>query len=285
MFGHTRSAAANLLFLLAFVFGTIPALASGDLYRAKTIVTGQREESRLPGFSKCLQDVLVKVSGDPKLIGDPAATGVLARAPEFVSGYRYRDRLEGLPIHDEQGSRDRPYDLTADFDPEKVDAALRALGREPWTAPRPTVSIFLSVQNDTTTYLLASDGSNGIDQRESLVAAAWQMGMPMVLPGQAALNEAGLTFESLAAARIRDLEKLASASGGNLPLLGRLVWSKGTLGWMAEWRLAWNGRTYHWWIRDVNFDDAFRSAMRGAAQIVSGNANQTKEQHGAGGGT
>lgn len=266
-----RNLALSVVALLVLLAHAVPALASSELYRAKTIVTGQREETRLSGFSKCLQDVLVKVSGDPKLIGDPAAAKMTARAPELVSGYTYHDRLEGLPIHDEQGSRDRPYDLTVDFVPEKIDAALRVLGRKPWTAARPTVAVFFSVQNDTTAYLLASDGSHGIDQRESLAAAAWQIGMPMILPGEAALNEAGLNFESLAAAKTRDLEKLASASGGGLPLLGRLVWSKGTLGWMAEWRLAWNGRTYHWWIKDVNFDDAFRGAMRGAARIVSGN--------------
>lgn len=259
-----------ILLILAFALAG-PSLAVGDLYRAKTIVTGQREETRLPRFSKCLMDVLVKVSGDPRLLYDRQAASIAARAPEFVDGYRYRDRLEGLPIHDEQGSRDRPYDLTVDFDPPKVDAALRELGREPWLAPRPAIVLFLSVRNDNKTYVLASDGRLGIDQRESLAAAAWQMGMPLVLLSDAALKEAGLTFEALPQANTGDLETLARASGGDLPVIGRLAWSKGTLGWVAEWRLAWKGRTYHWTIRNVNFDDAFRSAMRGAAQILSEN--------------
>ncbi len=249
----------------------VPAAASSDLYRAKTIVTGQREETRLPGFSKCLEDVLVKVSGDPTLIGDANAAAVLVRAPEFVSGYHYRDRLEGLPVNDEQGSRDRPHDLTVTFDPEKVNSALRALGREPWRTPRPIVVIVLSVRNDALTYLLASDGRYGIDQRDSLAAAAWQMGAPIVLPTEAAMKRAGLTFETLPAAKSSYLENLAAESGGSLSLIGELVWSKGTLGWMAEWRLVWNGNSYQWQIKDVNFDDAFRSAMRGAAQILSGN--------------
>lgn len=268
MFRCAITAGIIIWALLAFA---APALAAGDLYRAKTIVTGQREETRLPGFSKCLMDVLVKVSGDPRLLYDPPAASIAARAAEFVSGYRYRDRLEGLPIHDEQGSRDRPYDLTVDFDPGKVDAALRKLGREPWSAPRPAIVLFLSVRNDNRTYVLASDSRLGIDQRESLAAAAWQMGMPLVLPSDAALKEAGLMFETLPQANIGDLETLARKSGGDLPLTGHLVWNKGTLGWVAEWRLAWNGRTYHWTIRNVNFDDAFRNAMRGAAQILSEN--------------
>jgi len=258
-------------FWLVFVvvFTVVPTLAANDIYRARTIVTGQREETRLPGFSICLMDVLVKVSGDPRLIGDPRTQAELERAQDFVSAYHYRDRLEGLPVNDEQGSRDRPHDLTVDFDPGSVDTVLRKLGREPWTAPRPTIVMFLSVRNDNLTYVLSGDGTRGIDQRESLAAAAWQMGMPLVLPSEARLKELGLVPETPPAAMPGDFDALA-ASGGGLPLLGRLVWRKGTLGWAAEWRLSWRGRIYQWKIRDVNFDDAFRSAMRGAAQILSG---------------
>jgi hypothetical protein len=258
------------LVLLAIAFAAFPALAGNDLYQGKTIVTGQREESRIPGFSICLEDVLVKVSGDPRLIGDPSAGAVVARAPEFVRAYHYRDRLEGLPIHDEQGSRDRPYDLTVDFIPEKVNEALRSIGREPWRVSRPTLLMVLGVRNDNVNYLLANDGQRGIDQRESLAAAAWQMGMPLRLPDEAGLKTWGLTFETLPAVKPTDLKGLAKVSGAAVPLVGELVWKKGTLGWEADWQLTWDGKPYQWTIKDVNFDDAFRSAMRGTAQVISG---------------
>ena len=70
---------------------------------------------------------------------------------------------------------------------------------------------------------------------------------------------------------VGELHGVASTIGADLPLAGELVWEKGREGWLANWRLAFGGTTYHWHIRDVNFDDAFRSAMRGAAQILSGN--------------
>ena len=34
----------------------------------------------------------------------------------MVEAFRYRDRMEGIPIHDEQGSHDRPHDLTTIFE-------------------------------------------------------------------------------------------------------------------------------------------------------------------------
>ena len=54
-------------------------------------------------------------------------------------------------------------------------------------------------------------------------------------------------------------------------LTGSLVWNKEALGWAAEWRLHDAKEADDWKIKDVNFDDAFRNALRGSAQILSGN--------------
>jgi hypothetical protein len=97
-----------------------------DLYQCQTIVTGQGEESRRFGFPVCLEQVLVKVSGDPRLIGDPEVAGLAGQAATFVTDFAFRDRMAGIPVHDEQGTRDRPYDLTG-----RADQAEDAAGRRP----------------------------------------------------------------------------------------------------------------------------------------------------------
>jgi hypothetical protein len=248
-----------------------------DPYQAQTIVTGQGEESRRFGFPVCLEQVLVKVSGDPRLIGDPEVAALAGQAATFVTGFAFRDLLAGIPVHDEQGTRDRPYELTVRFDPAKIDAALRSLGREPWSASRPRLVVFVGVDLAGATYLLASDGKRGRDQREALAAAAERFGMPMALPDEAALAAAGLSYPTLQALDLASLDARARAFGGDLALAGDLVWSETALGWVADWRMDGQGKSYRWQIRGVSFDDAFRSAMSGAAQILSGNGgpNQT----------
>ena len=74
----------------------------------------------------------------------------MRRPPDFVEGFSYRDLMEGIPVHDEQGSRDRPYDLTVIFEPDEVDAALAALGSAPWTGPRPELLVVVAVRNGDT---------------------------------------------------------------------------------------------------------------------------------------
>src|SRR5258708_1823995 len=188
-----------------------------DLYQGQTIVTGEREETRGAGFAECLEDVLVKVAGDPRLIGDPRVAEMAKHAGTMVSEFRYHDRMSGIPHHDEQGTRDRPYDLIVRFDPAKIDGALRSLGRAPWTASRPRVVVFLGMRNLLASYVLADDGDRALEH-EALAAAAVRRGVPLMLPSQAALDQAGFSFETSPAADLSRLDAAAQATGGDLAL-------------------------------------------------------------------
>ena len=133
------------------------ASAPVELYQAKPIVTGTGETNRQIGFALAFEDVLVKVSGDPRLLDDPRVDELAKDAGSYVTEFRYRDRMEGIPIHDEQGSHDRPHDLTTIFSPEKIDAVLASLGSRPWTEPRPTITLFLARHQGARSFVLASD--------------------------------------------------------------------------------------------------------------------------------
>jgi hypothetical protein len=188
----------------------------------------------------------------------------------MVAEFRYRDRMEGIPIHDEQGSHDRPHDLTTIFVPEKIDAALASLGSRPWSGKRPTIALLLGVEKDGHRFMLSREIDRGIDMRDSLASASTRIAIPVVLPEEDSLAAAGVTQESLGEA---DPKTLAVAAGGRDVLVGTLVWSDSELGWIADWRIDAAGRAYKWQIRGVSFDDAFRNAMRGVAQVLSGNGN------------
>jgi hypothetical protein len=268
-----RALVCGLVFVWAASASGQNASAPIDLYRAKPIVTGTGEKNRQIGFALAFEDVLVKVSGDPRLIGDRRVAELARNAGAMVQEFRYRDRMEGIPIHDEQGSHDRPHDLTTIFDPQKIDAALASLGSKPWTEPRPTITLLLGVRNDDRTFVLASDGERGIDMRDSLQSASVKAAIPANLPDSAALVAAGITEETLPTADPELLDKLAKAAGSDYALIGSLVWSDEDLGWIANWTIASKGQSYNWEIRGVSFDDAFRNAIRGVAQVLSGNGN------------
>ena len=262
--------------ILSFVMAVASAATAAtveNLYQAQTILTGQGEEGRPKGFAECLRDVLVKVSGDPRLLNDVRVTMLEPQADTLIRDFRYRDRMEGLPVHDEQGTRDRPYDLTCDFHPERIDAVLRSFDRQPWPADRPRVAVFLAVRNIAASYVFADDTRRDNGQRDSLLRASYRAGIPVSIPKQAELQAAGLDLETLSRSLPSSLSAATKALGADIPLVGNMRFSDEVHGWIAEWRLSAKGRTYRWQVRGVNFDEAFRSAMRGAAQILSGNGH------------
>jgi hypothetical protein len=126
------------------------------------------------------------------------------------------------------------------------------------------------VHQATSAYTLTSDGERGVTMREALEEAAARVGLPAVLPSRAVLARTGSSRRTWLAADRRRLGAAAKVAGGDVALAGRLVWSEAALGWIADWRLSTRDATYRWRIRGVNFDEAFRAATRGAAQVLSG---------------
>lgn len=239
-----RWAAVAILILLAR-----PALAMEHdphlgRYEGRVIVTGTDLRSRPAGMAACFIDVLIKVSGDPTLRNDPRLPALAAHAADDASDFDYWDRMSGIAHHDEQGSSDRPYDLTVRFAPARIAAALRALGRAPWPDPRSALWLGVHVTGRGAPFDVTRSEPRAEGMRATLARTEAKYGMRVLLPGDPA--------------------------GPGVKLTGDLVLDEAALGWVIGWHLAWHGRAYAWGVRGVNYDEAFRDGVRGAMQILSG---------------
>lgn len=242
-----------------------------DVYTTRAVVTGQDERNRALGFRLCFADVIVKVSGDAGIVSDRRFDNLASNAGLYVSTFSYRDRLEGKPVHDEQGTYDRPHFLTCQFDPQKIDDVLKTLGRKPWFGHRPRLVMLLRVHGRANGGMLSSDGSFDPDMREALANAAQRYGLTINLLSAATLEGNQINIDTAESIPPDRLLRIVELSGGELPLVGDLRWSDAALGWVATWRLAVNGEGHAWSVSGVNYDEAFRNAVRGATRILSGN--------------
>lgn len=173
-----------------------------------------------------------------------------------IESFSYHDRLAGRPIHDEQGTHDRPHDLTCHFRKDSIDDLLGRLGVRPWLDKRPVLGVLLKVRRGQASYQVAAGNSRDLAMREAFAAASDLTGIDVVFPSG---EYTGL----------RSVE-------GTMPLSGELDWSDSEGGWIATWELdvQQSANKLHearWQVRGVSFDDAFRNALKGAAQILSGN--------------
>lgn len=248
-----------------------PPMALDDIYTAQAVVTGKDERNRPLGFKLCFEDVLVRASGDVTILDSKRVPALAAHAGDYIDTFTYFDRLSGRPLHDEQGSYDRPHFLTCHFSPAKIDNVLASLGRRTWKAKRPTLAMIVIVSGRTRDGVLAKDGDFDPDMRESLGNAVQRYGLNVVLPAAEPLRANGIT-PTAGPKRVQEkAEALAKVAGADQPLIGDLLWSDKAHGWIATWRVSAQGRPFVWSVSGVNYDEAFRVALRGAMRVLSGN--------------
>jgi len=86
-----------------------------------------------------------------------------------------------------------------------------------------------------------------------------QYGLPLRVPSEAELAAWGVAAGGL-----------PSPQEGRVLVAGTLHFDAAKPGWIGSWRMRWRGADYAWGISGVNYDEAFRSLMRGVARVVSG---------------
>src|SRR5215472_9814550 len=213
--------ASALVFIVLCTTASIGQPGSlDDIYTTQAVVTGKDERSRPLGFKLCFEDVLVKVSGDASVVSDSRFEALAAVAGQYVSTFSYRDRLEGKPVHDEQGTHDRPHFLTCQFDPQKINDIVRTLGRKPWPEPRPVLLMLLAAHGRTNSGLLSNDGAFDPDMREALANAAQRYGLKVNLPSVATLQKNQIDIDIAVITPPDRLMRIAESSDSELPLLG-----------------------------------------------------------------
>lgn len=222
------------------------------LYTAETLVTGMAEPERTRGMRQGIRDVVVKMTGDPRLGASPRIDGLLANPAELVDRFEYEDRMKDIPVHDEQGTRDRPYFLRMRLKPGRIDAALAALGLRVWSADRPLVAVRIEIATAAGRYVLADSGADGYGQRLALTETARRLGLPIRLPAAGAPT-AGWT------------------QGTGATLTGRLALTQRGA-WDATWRFDGAKARQNWRQRGVSFDTAFRDGLGRVVMTLSGAA-------------
>jgi len=240
------------------------------IYQATELVTGSDIRQRPIGFARCLRDVIVKATGNPELASDPRLMDLMKNADFYVAYYLYRDEFEGFHHHDDQGTYDRPYELTVQFDPPKIDSLLMTLGEKPWTVKRPTLVPVILVRGYDPPYridhVLSSDLSSDdpviADQRRSLEHFTDKYGIYLDVPTAADITAWG-----------PDGSKAALSPNFAL-VSGTLTFRLDSGGWTGQWHLRWNGVEHTWGTKGVSFDNAYNNLVTGAVRILSADRGQ-----------
>jgi hypothetical protein len=256
-----------LAMTLAALIFTTARPGRGDepnpLYMAVPITTGSDTRFRADGFAKALREVMVKLTGEPRLFNDARIKLMSVHAENLVASFSYVDKMVAYFHHDDQGTYDRPHDLTVHFDTGKVDATLAEMGENKWTDDRPVVVPLIAVRGPANAYLLTSGIPQGAAMRGSLTRAGIIFGLKVRIPRSLDLAGWGLALD-------RAMPAIASTST-EARVYGTLEFKDtAPIGWTTVWRMRWDGSDYAWGVKGVSFDAAFDSLVGGVARVASG---------------
>ncbi|MBK8175174.1 MAG: DUF2066 domain-containing protein [Rhodospirillales bacterium] len=259
--------AATAVILAAAVSAKAEVVA--DLYRGQAIVTGREiPEERLRGFREALAEVLVKVSGESRVLGDPRLPAVLEDAPAAVVAFSYEDRLAKKKLMDEQGTRERSYLLRVDFAAAAVDQALARLGASVWPVDRPRVLVLLGIRDTLGPYLLETESPRGYGQREALLSLASRRGIPVVLPETAAPGTRAADGTDPLSPPDADVRRLQAAYAAQAVLTGAMTITPAGV-WDTRWTLLAAGGPRSWQVSGTTFDRAIADGLGGAARHLA----------------
>jgi hypothetical protein len=219
-----RTPATLLLLLLTLLPVLAPASARADLFVAEGPVADEGSETRNAALSGLLGEVLMRVSGNPGIAGQPAARELLGAAPSLVQQYRYRTA--------DRGGEVVRY-LWARFDQPAVERMMRERNLPVWVQ-RPGVLMWIAAERDGQRTLLNLDAEP--EARAALLAEAQRRGMPLQLPLMDLEDQTLLTPADLWSDYQAAIQQASARYPHDLVVVGRLrAQAKGR--WAGTWSI------------------------------------------------
>ena len=168
--GLTRLLVIGAFLCLLSVSGIAPA--RDNLFEADVPVAGQQPDLRTAYMKTALQEVLVRVTGQPDVLNRDSVRSMLDSPERFVQQYRYYTLPESTPPR---------LMLRVSFDGGSIQQALRQQGVAYWgKTERPEILLWLAVEDRGTRYIVSAQDNS--DAARELQEAARQRGIPLLLP-------------------------------------------------------------------------------------------------------
>lgn len=204
------------LLVLCLSLFSLPTFAAtvGDLYQVREPVASQQPEERNQALQRALDTLVLRLTGDPAALKNPAVAELRKDPQQLISQYGYEGDA-----------------LVVDFDPATSERSLRQAGLALWSANRPAILAWWLNE--------AAGGANlvgdGQDSAAPVRRAAQHRGLPLRLP-LADLNEQIVgTADNLTAARPDALREASDRYAADALLAVRAREDGGK--WQANWRL------------------------------------------------
>ena len=263
------------LVIFCCLCGLYPAFTGAvrvpGLYEAETVVADQSASARQAALRACLRLALVKLTGEREVLRNAALAPLLNRPERFVREYRYKEvrtpPAPGAPPATELR-------LVVRFDEDSLNKSLRDSGVPVWGRERPSMLIWLVVEQDQARRFASSEETP--EALALLRGRAQERGIFVMLPL--------LDLEDSAVLQPRDIwggfeGPILAASAryeADVVLTGSVESLAEEL-WNGKWTMYQRGAARAEWRSETGFfDKALKQGVDGAIDRLAAEFAQAK---------
>ena len=264
------------LVIFCCLCGLYPAFTGAvrvpGLYEAETVVADQSAGARQAALRACLRLALVKLTGEREVLGNTALSPLLNRPERFVREYRYKEVRTPPPALGAPPATELR--LVVRFDEDSLNKSLRDSGVPVWGRERPSMLIWLVIQQDQARLFANSEETP--EALALLRERAQQRGIFVMLPL--------LDLEDRAVLQPRDIwggfggPVLAASARyeADVVLTGRVEPLAEEI-WNGKWTMYQRGAVRAEWRSETGFfDKALRQGIDGAIDRLAAEFAQAK---------
>lgn len=251
---------------MRWIFLLVVLMAATGQAREVPIFTGSvalaaGSEASESALAAALQQVLVKASGDRSVAADAARAASLQRAGRLLRAQNIREQLVALP----GGGSEHRRVLQAEFDPAGVKALLDELARPLWPADRPSLLVWLVIDNNGSKQIASAFQMAALG---ALVDTAELRGLPVELPRMDGVDRNRIDAVTLWDAPPNAVVGASQRYGARVLLVARLARNDG--GWTARYTLIDGLGFEDWQATAADSAPLLASAIDGAADRLAG---------------
>jgi len=255
---------AGLLVMLALVAPAARAVVVKNLYDVEFPVPDQSSQVRSAAFSKGLEQVLVRASGNRSVLQNinPGS------AASYVQQFSYVEVLEGeksdVTASTVADTAAVSYTLKVQYNAGKIINLLRENGQPVWGEHRSEAVVWMAVRDGANRYVLKDSDTSLL--KESVEVSMERRGLPLLWPIYDLQDQQQLGFTDVWAAFERPVTAASKRYTRGPAIVGRLSWTGSE--WKADWALFVEKSAYSWSVSGSDYNTLIAEGIDLAADEV-----------------
>ncbi len=254
--------AAAAVFLAMVQAAPVTAMPVDGLYVQDVVVANQSQAERQRAYREALEQVVLKVTGQQRFVENSNVRSALSSAADYVEEVSYRTELVPVPVP--QGdSPASPFTPTTQqqgvlqvrFARDQVDDMLLRSGIPIWDRNRPSVLVWLTLQDESGRRTMLGSGSDH-PVMAAMDSFSRQRAVPFLVPILDLTDRRALTADQAWGLDESAIREASARYGADSVLAGRIM-ETGSGDIVSLWRFIFRDESETF----DHFDDDFQTFM------------------------